>query len=160
MAKVTKTKLMVNGLEFNLRVAGEKRARELIVFLHGFPESSLMWEKTMTAFADQGYCTIAPDQRGYSEGARPSGVENYSMGILADDIIRIAKKFGYDKFHLVGHDIGSVVGWSIAAKYPEKVISWTSLSVPNWPAYLGALQNDPMQKEQGAYVKGVLRAMQ
>ncbi|MFC6177614.1 alpha/beta fold hydrolase [Companilactobacillus huachuanensis] len=152
MNKIIKTKLTINNLKFTIRESGEENKGSLIVFLHGFPESSLMWESTMLYFSDNGYRVVAPDQRGYSAGARPEGIENYSMDLLANDVVSLAQELGYEKFHLVAHDIGSLVGWTVAAKYPEKLLSWTSLSVPDWPAYVWALQNDPTQREKGAYV--------
>ncbi|WP_334329862.1 alpha/beta fold hydrolase [Companilactobacillus sp. HBUAS59699] len=152
MNKILLKKLNINGWEFNVRVAGLENKGDLIIFLHGFPETSLMWNNTMLYFANKGYLVLAPDQRGYSEGARPTDIKEYRMKALAQDVVKLAEKFGYDKFHLVGHDIGSVVGWTVAAKYPEKVKTWSSLSVPDWPAYKWALENDPTQKEKGAYV--------
>lgn len=143
----------VNGLDFTVRTAGLKNDGDLVVLLHGFPESSLMWEPLMKILAKTGYRVIAPNQRGYSSGARPKGIENYTMKILASDVINLAKQVGFkDKFHLVGHDIGAVVGWTTATLYPELLATWTALSVPDWPAYLWALNNDPVQKEKGSYV--------
>lgn len=52
-------------MEFLCRTAGLGPNGELIIFLHGFPESSIIWEKTTTKFADMGYRCLAPDQRGY-----------------------------------------------------------------------------------------------
>ncbi|HEY7467248.1 MAG TPA: alpha/beta fold hydrolase, partial [Dehalococcoidia bacterium] len=43
--------------------------------LRGFPETSLMWTDLMTTLADAGYHCLAPDQRGYSPGARPTEVD-------------------------------------------------------------------------------------
>ena len=151
--KVTKTTFELNGMEFLCRTAGLEQKGELIIFLHGFPESSIIWEKTMTKFADMGYRCLAPDQRGYSEGARPEGYENYSFKKLAADVIGFADLVGCKgKFHLVGHDLGAALGWNVVTLYPERIQSWTALSVPHWPAYKWALENDPVQKQKGAYV--------
>lgn len=153
MENILQTTMEINGLEFNIHQAGAQNNGDLVILLHGFPESSIMWEKTIQKLSNLGYYVIAPDQRGYSLNARPENFSEYSMDILADDIIEIANQLGYSQFHLVGHDIGAVVGWSIVSKYPQKIKSWTALSVPNWPAYVWALKNDPTQQEKGAYVK-------
>lgn len=150
MCEVIKTEMKIDGMTFSVRKAGMENDGELIVFLHGFPESSIMWEKTMKKCADLGYRCIAPDQRGYSQGARPEGYENYAVNILAEDVFKFA---GNERIHLVGHDFGAVVGWTAVAMHPEKIISWTALSVPYWPAYFWAIQNDPEQQKKGAYVK-------
>lgn len=142
MGEVVKKEMTIDGMTFSVREAGMENQGELIVFLHGFPESSIIWEETMKKCADLGYRCIAPDQRGYSKGARPEGYENYAVNILAEDVFKFA---GNENIHLVGHDFGAVVGWTAVAMHPEKIISWTALSVPYWPAYFLAIQNDPEQ---------------
>lgn len=143
----------LNNFDFTVRTAGLNNNGDLVVLLHGFPESSLMWESLMKILAQKGYRVVAPNQRGYSSGARPKGFENYTMKLLASDVIALAEKVGFkSKFHLVGHDIGAVVGWTTATLYPNLLKTWTALSVPDWPAYLWALDNDPIQKDKGSYV--------
>ncbi|MBD7969527.1 alpha/beta fold hydrolase [Paenibacillus gallinarum] len=150
---VNKTTLKMNGMEYLCRTAGLEQNGELIIFLHGFPESSIIWEKTMSKLASQGYRCLAPDQRGYSDGARPDGYENYSLKKLSADVIGFADLMGCSgKFHLVGHDLGAAVGWNVVTLYPQRIQTWTALSVPHWDAYNWALENDPVQKQKGAYV--------
>lgn len=153
MTKIEIKKYHLNNLDFTVRTAGLENNGDLVVLLHGFPESSLMWEPLMKMLAEKGYRVVAPNQRGYSSDARPKGFENYMMKLLASDVVTLAEKIGFkNKFHLVGHDIGAVVGWTTATLYPNLLKSWTALSVPDWPAYLWALDNDPTQKEKGSYV--------
>ncbi|GIP43474.1 haloalkane dehalogenase [Paenibacillus sp. J45TS6] len=150
---VTKTTLKMNGMEYLCRTAGLEQNGELIIFLHGFPESSIIWEETMSKLASLGYRCLAPDQRGYSDGARPNGIENYSLKKLSADAIGFADVMGCSgKFHLVGHDLGAAVGWNVVTLYPQRIQTWTALSVPHWAAYKWALENDPVQKQKGAYV--------
>lgn len=152
MSVVNIKTLKINNLDFTVREAGKQNDGDLVILLHGFPESSLMWEHTLSELADKGYYAVAFDQRGYSLGAIPNGISEYSMEKLASDVTELAKILGYQNFHLVGHDIGAVVGWTVVAKHPKQVKSWTALSVPNWPAYRWSLENDPAQKGKGAYV--------
>ncbi len=153
MTKIELRKVKANGQLFTVRTAGLNNKGSLVILLHGFPESSLMWEPLMVRLAEDGYQVIAPNQRGYSATARPRGYQNYTMQILAKDIVAIARSVGFDhQFHLVGHDIGAVVGWTVATLYPDFLKSWTALSVPDWPAYLWALNNDPVQQKKGHYV--------
>lgn len=150
---VTKSLFNLDGMEFLCRTAGLDQDGELVVFLHGFPESSIIWEKPMAKLAAMGYRCLAPNQRGYSDGARPEGYENYSFRKLSADIIGLADLVGKsNRIHLVGHDIGAALGWNIVTLYPQRIQSWTALSVPHWPAYKWALENDPAQREKGAYV--------
>ena len=75
-------KINVGNLQFRCRTVGE-RQEEAIIFLHGFPETSIMWSGLMQDFAAQGYYCIAPDMRGYSEGACPTGKKNYTVTQLS-----------------------------------------------------------------------------
>ena len=112
-----------------------------------------IWNKTMEKLSILGYRCLAPDQRGYSDGARPDGYENYTFRKLAADVIGFADFVNCNtKFHLVGHDIGAALGWNVLTLYPEKIQSWTAMSVPYWPAYKWALEHDPVQQQKGAYV--------
>ncbi len=153
MSKIQKTIMNFNDLDFNVRTAGLDNDGELVIFLHGFPESSLMWEPAMEKMSDLGFRCVAFDQRGYSQGARPQEIPAYSMTSLANDVVTLANKVGfYKQFHLVGHDMGSLVGWTVATLYPDLLSSWNAISVPDLPAYEWALKNDPAQQQKGSYV--------
>src|SRR5512140_2242644 len=44
-----------------------------VVLLHGFPERASHWHDVGTVLHSHGLRTLAPDQRGYSPRARPTG---------------------------------------------------------------------------------------
>ena len=77
-----------------------------------------MWTGLMDYLATQGFYCIAPDMRGYSKGACPKGVNNYSMDKLSSDILNIANALGIPKFHLIAHDWGAAIGWNIVYNKP------------------------------------------
>ena len=64
---ISKKIINMNGMQYLCRTAGIEQDGELIIFLHGFPESSIMWENTMKKLAKLGYRCLAPYQRGYSD---------------------------------------------------------------------------------------------
>jgi pimeloyl-ACP methyl ester carboxylesterase len=99
---------------------------------------------------------VAPDQRGYSPGARPEGVEHYAIDLLAEDVLGLADALGWDTFHLIGHDWGAAVAWYTAAHHAGRLRTLTTLSVPHLAAYNRALRDDPDQQERAAYI-GFLR---
>ena len=68
-----------NGFEFRARVAGLDNTGPGVVLLHGFPETSAMWQPLIELLASQGYRVVAFDQRGYSPGARPDDVASYAI---------------------------------------------------------------------------------
>lgn len=149
-----KETIKANGMEYLCRTAGLDNNGELVIFLHGFPESSIIWENIMVKLAEMGYRCLAPNQRGYSEGARPEGFENYSYRKVASDVPGFADAVGCDgKFHLVGHDWGAACGWTVMALYPDRIQSWVGMSTPYSPAFTWALQNDPDQYKKSAYIR-------
>ena len=141
-----------NDLTFKCRVSGLDNTGDAVILLHGFPETSRMWYNLIKVLVKNGYKVIAPDQRGYSPGARPSKVSDYTIDKLSLDIIRLADKLNFNKFHLIGHDWGSAVGWYLASKYPGRILTWTALSVPHLDAYKNAVKHDSTQSHKSSYI--------
>src|SRR5476649_578074 len=131
------------SLTFDALAAGEADA-PLVLLLHGFAESMHTWRAQVAALAAAGYRAIAPSQRGYSPGARPdvSDTANYHIDRLMDDAMAIVATCGYGdhRFHLVGHDWGGSIAWSLADRYPQRLKSLTVLSRPHPNAFNRALQ--------------------
>lgn len=144
-----------DGLTFDVRLAGPDDGVP-VVLLHGFPQTSLSWTAVARELADDGLRLVAPDQRGYSPGARPADVAAYGTPSLVGDVLGIAGALGLDRFHLVGHDWGASVAWSVAAQHPERLHTLTALSIPHLAAFGRALADDPDQQRRSAYI-GVFR---
>ena len=124
-----------DGLVFDVTDAGPSEG-EVIVLLHGYPQTRASWADVIPLLADAGYRVLAPDQRGYSPGARPRGRRAYRLDHLADDVLALADAAGATKMHLVGHDWGGAVAWAVAAWHPERLFSVTSLATPHGKALL------------------------
>jgi pimeloyl-ACP methyl ester carboxylesterase len=132
-----------NGMRFRSRLYGLSSPGPGLVLVHGFPETSAMWEPLALAAAASGYRVVAFDQRGYSPGARPEGVAPYAAIHVADDVLAIADAVGFERFHLVGHDWGCNVGWTVTIRNPDRVLSWSGLSIPHPAALLAEVARDP-----------------
>jgi pimeloyl-ACP methyl ester carboxylesterase len=116
---------------------------ELVLLLHGFPQSARSWDQVAPRLQDAGYRTLAPNQRGYSPGARPEGRRAYAIDELVEDAVAAIDAAGATTAHVVGHDWGAAVAWGLAAAHPERVASLTALSVPHTSAFLRALVRGP-----------------
>jgi pimeloyl-ACP methyl ester carboxylesterase len=138
---VTICEIAANGLKFRCREAGS--AGEPVILLHGFPETSHMWIGLMERLASEGFRCLAPDQRGYSSGARPEGIEHYRYQDTASDVVALADAVGFSRFHLVGQDWGAGCGWAAVDLYPGRILSWSALSVPHVAAFGTAIREDP-----------------
>jgi len=112
---------------------------EVVILLHGFPASRRSWEGVASRLTAAGYRVVAPDQRGYSPGARPPGRRSYAMRHLVGDVMALADRVGAERFHLVGHDWGGGVAWSAAAWHPERVATMTSLATPHVKALMRSM---------------------
>ncbi len=146
-------RLKANDLEFYIRVAGMQNKGPAAILLHGFPESSLMWQPLLDKAAAEGYRVLAFDQRGYSPKARPTKVEAYQINHLVQDVLAVADQVGFDTFHLVGHDWGASVGWKTVMDFPERIHTWTAMAIPHTAVFYDALLNHPEQQKRSAYIK-------
>jgi len=146
-------RLQAGDLEFLVRVAGMQNKGPAVILLHGFPESSIMWNALLKKAASEGYRVLAFDQRGYSPGARPKGPNAYQIGNLTDDVLAIADKVGFKTFHLVGHDWGAVIGWNVAMSHEGRLLSFTALTIPHVGVFFDAILNHPEQKVRSGYIK-------
>ncbi len=122
------------GLRFDLTAQGPVGG-PAVVALHGFPQTRRSWDLVAPMLVARGLRVLAPDQRGYSPGARPVSRRAYRIGELAADVLAMADQAGIERFHVVGHDWGGVVAWELGARHPERLRSLTVLSMPH-PASL------------------------
>lgn len=130
------TQLARDGLVFDVYQAGPPDG-EPVVLLHGFPQFSDCWDALVPLLTGAGYRTVAMDQRGYSPGARPRGRRAYRISELVADAAALIDHAG-GRAHVVGHDLGAVVAWTLAAAHPQRVRTLTALSVPHPRAFPGS----------------------
>lgn len=150
--QVTLTKITVGDKVFDARVAGPADG-EVVFLLHGFPETSYEWRNVLVPLADAGYRAIAPDQRGYSPGARPTAIADYAIANLAQDVIDMADAVGAQRFHLIAHDWGAAVAWEVAGRFADRVASLNPVSVGH-PDAVSKFRTDPTadQYQASSYI--------
>jgi pimeloyl-ACP methyl ester carboxylesterase len=140
----------VGNLSFTIDVAGPRDGTPVLL-LHGFPETRRMWRHQVEALGQAGYRAIAPDQRGYSKGARPEGLDLYKTELLVADALALMDALGHATFHLVGHDWGGQLSWLIAAGHAVRVNTLSVLSRPHPAAFVRAMQEDKAQAERSRH---------
>lgn len=139
MSTATRLSTFTNdGLTFDVVDEGPLDG-PVIVALHGFPERATMWAEIIPKLTDAGFRVLAPNQRGYSPGARPLGVRNYALDKLEGDILALADQAGVAKFHLLSHDWGAAVAWQLAGNHGDRVHTVSVLSVPHPRAFRDAM---------------------
>lgn len=125
-------------LEFAVRDTGPEDGPP-VVLLHGFPQTSSSWQQVASRLNEAGYRTLAPDQRGYSPQAAPTGRHSYRISELSDDVVALIEQAGLGPVHLVGHDWGAGIAWAVAASHPELLQTLTAVSVPHPAAFVQAM---------------------
>jgi len=143
-------------LVFDVSVAGAATA-PMVLMLHGFAVSRHLFDAQLPALAGAGYLAVAPNQRGYSAGARPDPARHslYDIELLIEDALALVDALGQpgQRFHLVGHDWGGSLAWEIAARFPARLGSLTMLSRPHPGAFARALREDPEQPHRSRHHK-------
>ncbi len=98
-----------------------------VVLLHGYGETGDMWAPLAAELA-KTHSVIVPDLRGMGLSSRPA--TGYDKRTEATDIRAVVTKLGFDRASVVGHDIGNMVAYAYAAKYPTKVERLVVMDAP------------------------------
>jgi pimeloyl-ACP methyl ester carboxylesterase len=102
-------------------------AGPVVVLLHGYAETSDSWAPLAAALA-KSYTVVVPDLRGIGRSSRPAG--GYDKKTQAADIRAVVTTLGYDRTSVVSHDIGIMVAYAYAARYPDKVERLVVMDAP------------------------------
>jgi pimeloyl-ACP methyl ester carboxylesterase len=106
----------LNGIEMEWRERGEGDA---IVFVHGFPFNSAMWEPQL-AQLPPGWWGIAPDLRGF--GASMDGPEDvYSMELFARDLAALLDHLEIERAVVCGLSMGGYIAFEFWRLFPDRV---------------------------------------
>lgn len=133
----------IEALSRSVRIAGEEFPvvdagnGSAVVLLHGFPDSRHLWRHQVTALLEAGYRVLAPDLRGFGDAPRPAEVAAYRRPRLVMDVIGLLDALGVARAHLVGHDFGASLAWTLAGTFPDRFDRLVALSVgvhgsPGW----------------------------
>lgn len=115
-----KKNLNVRGKEIAYLDYGKKEA-QIVLFLHGFPESSLLWKDAVQAVQEAGYRAIAPDLPGFGQSQTFDEASTWERYV--EFISDFTAELSIDRFHLVTHDWGVLIGTKWACTFPERVQS-------------------------------------
>lgn len=83
-----------NGVRLHYVEAG---TGPLVLLLHGFPEFWYGWRHQIPALAATGFRVVAPDMRGYNQSSKPSGIANYRMERLVEDVVGLTHHLGEER---------------------------------------------------------------
>ena len=116
--------IQTNGTTLHVRIGGHGPA---VVMLHGFADTGDMWAPAAAELV-KTHTVVIPDLRGMGLSAHPD--TGYTKKNQAVDIAGILDHLKITKTDLVTHDIGNMVGYALAAQYPERITRWVVIDAP------------------------------
>jgi pimeloyl-ACP methyl ester carboxylesterase len=98
-----------------------------VILLHGFPQDWYEFHQIMPRLAEK-FTVVAVDLRGMGGStATPGG---YDAANMAEDIHQLADQLHLEHVYVVGHDLGGMVAYAFARRYPETARGVMILDVP------------------------------
>ena len=129
--KVSTQKVVSNGISLHVVAYGDPQHTP-IVLVHGYPDSNLVWKPVAELLADK-YYVVAYDVRGAGLSEAPASTSDYRLDLLSQDLLAVADALlPRRRFHLVGHDWGSIQSWESVTteRLRGRIASFTSMSGP------------------------------
>jgi 3-oxoadipate enol-lactonase len=111
--------------------AAENPPRLLLV--HGFTGAKEDFTDWLEPLADLGWEAAAVDLRGHGASAKPSGVDDYRLDVMAADVVAVADALGWDRFALLGHSMGGMVAQIVATTRPERLTGLVLMNTGHGP---------------------------
>lgn len=139
------------GITLQALEAGCGQARR-VMFIHGFPEGSFVWEPFLQALADEAH-GLAPALRGYAPSSAPAEVAQYKPRHLVADLLAVIEQLGAPLDLLVAHDWGGAVAWNLAATHPQALRELLIINSPHPATFLRELRNNPAQQAASDYMQ-------
>ena len=120
----TRQTVALRGLPVTFRRSADWDANKpVLVLLHGFPQTHVMWHRVAQALRSR-YRLVMPDLRGYGDSSHaPGDAEHahYSKRAMAQEVIDLLDHVGVQDFYLCGHDRGGRVAHRLAVDHPQRV---------------------------------------
>ena len=183
------SEILANGLTFHYDSRGpESEGTPVILMIMGLGVQMILWpEPLLDHLAQQGFRVVRFDNRdiGLSSHLDHLGVPNISLEVLkffmhlpikasyriddmADDTAALIDALNVGRVHVVGASMGGMIGQSLAARYPQKLASLTSimsttgrrsLPPPTWKARRALLEAPAKQGDTEAAIVRMMRVL-
>lgn len=114
----------VDGVTMHVRVGGKGPA---VVLLHGFGDTGDMWAPLAADLA-RDHTVVVPDLRGMGLSSIPQS--GYDKKTQAADIRGVLSVLKIEHSVVVGHDIGTMVAFAYASRYPERTDRLVVMDAP------------------------------
>ena len=95
-------------------------ADPVVVLIHGFSSSTLVWSKVFRRLADEGFRVITLDLLGYGYSGKPRDGE-YTIASQARMVVGLLRSLGIERANFIGSSYGGAVAATCALDYPASV---------------------------------------
>ncbi len=109
----------VDGLRVHYQEAG-KSDSPVVILIHGFASSNLVWSKVLLELAAAGFRVIAPDLLGYGYSDKPKQL-HYTITRQSQMVVSFMRELEIDTAVMVGSSYGGAVAATVALDHPELV---------------------------------------
>lgn len=110
-----------NGIRINYELSGKEDA-PVVVLSHSLGCSMVMWNPQLEVL-EPHFRVLRCDMRGHGDSEATEG--NYTLDLLAADVIGLLDALSVNRVHFVGLSIGGMIGQCLAIHYPDRFKSLT-----------------------------------
>ncbi len=89
----------------------------VVLLLHGLTSSAASWRHVAPALGEN-FRVIAPDARGHGDS---DWTRDYSFDLMVDDVVGLCEQLGILGAIVVGHSMGAITAYALAARRPDMV---------------------------------------
>ena len=178
-----------NGLRIDCDVHGEPGA-PVVLLIMGLGMPAALWpDPLVQAFTDAGFRVVTFDNRDAGGSTRLEGVRGpnvlrsiarallrrkvsapYTLDDMAKDTVGLLDALGIERVHVVGASMGGMIGQMVAVRYPQRVLSLTSImsnsgnperrmAFGSWKALRAIMHRPPPPDDHEAVVRHLIRLL-
>jgi pimeloyl-ACP methyl ester carboxylesterase len=129
------------GMRLCFRTHGDPSGEPLLL-IAGLGLQLIAWpESLLQGLAGNGFHVVTFDNRDIGRSTRvhtmPPGLlrlvfgmpapDNYALEDMAEDTVGLMRELGLERAHIVGMSMGGMIGQTLAARFPQRVRSLTSI---------------------------------
>lgn len=126
-------RVKVNGVDITFAEAGA--GGRPLVLVHGFGGSKEDFTDYLPRLGALGWHAVAPDNRGHGDSEHCKDEADYSLSIIASDVVALMDELGWASATVLGHSMGGMVVQLFALAHPERldalILMDTSHKIPD-----------------------------
>ena len=92
-----------------------------IILLHGWACDAHDWSHQISLLASLGFHVIALDLRGHGRSSAPPSVSDYSMRMLAEDVVALLQHLQAQPAIVIAHSMSTIIASILAVEHSESV---------------------------------------